>query len=115
MVLETAIHKLGQGTTYRRARVSDHARDRKAIETSVRRTTVPVEIDLGRVDLTLGEILALSEGDVLRIHSVEDAKASAIVEGVARMIGSPGRSHGNLAFRVESIRRDVNDEGRRKS
>jgi flagellar motor switch protein FliM len=111
VVMETAIHRLGQGTTYRRTPGVSAEVMRTALEESAASAPVEVKVDLGRVDLTLQEILGLSVGDVLRLHAPCESGAEALVQGRPLMNGSPGRFRGNLAFRVESIHRAGDEEG----
>jgi len=99
VVMEPALHLLGQGTRHpRRAGVTAGARD--ALRSSLRSSRVRVDVDLGTTDVSLRELLELAPGDVLRTQSPADGGAEAKVEGVARLVGAPGRSRGRLAFEV---------------
>ncbi len=112
VVMETPIHKLGHGASFRPSAGGHRVDHRTLLEKSLKRAPVAIDVELGSVDLTMGEVLSLEVGDVLRIHSPAEGGAQAMVEGVPRLLGSPGRSHGNLAFRVDGVHGTVDDEGR---
>jgi flagellar motor switch protein FliM len=103
VVMEPAIQRLGQATTYPRKSGQASEPLRTAIETSVRSAMLAVDVDLGHAEITLSELLDLEEGDILRFSSPCDGGARASVEGVPRLDGRPGRSRGHMAFEVTEI------------
>jgi len=111
VVMEPAIHRLGQGTmTTRRGRVEPE-RTRSALSHSVRGSQLQVDVELGKATLSLRELLALEEGDVLRFTPSCRQGATMLVEGTPRADGSAGHAHGNLAFRVDQARGAEEGEG----
>ena len=103
VVLEPAIQRLGQGNVVMRKSKTAPARVRAALETSLRDSVVPVDVDLGHTVLSVRDLLALEVGDVLRFRSATPEGAQASIEGVPRLAGSPGRSRGHLALRVSRV------------
>ena len=103
IVMEPAIQRLGQGTMTPARGGSEPARNRGALEDTVRGSTVRVDVELGHVTVRLRELLALEEGDVLRFGSPSRRGATMLVEGVPRVEGSAGRSQGHLAFRAGKV------------
>jgi flagellar motor switch protein FliM len=69
---------------------------------------VPVEIvaELGRVSLGLRRLLTLQPGQVLRLSSAVDDPAVIRVEGVAKFVGSPVISRGQLAIQIKARHED---------
>ena len=111
VVMEPALQRLGQGTTYRRT--SDRSSDatKGALEASLRRCPVVVDVDLGTSYLSLQDLLDLEVGDVLRFTPLSPEGAVGSIEGVPRVEGRPGRSRGRLAFRASSLHPRPSDEG----
>jgi len=103
VVMEPALHRLGQGTVVAAATSRDTHAVRETLDDSVRSCPVSLEVEMGRVSLTLGELLGLEPGDVLRIVPASTAGARASVQGVARLNGTPGRHGGRRAFRVTEV------------
>jgi len=113
VVMEPALHRLGQGTRYPRTASGSTEHVRAALTSSVRTSKLDVEIDLGRVDLSLREILDLEPGDVLRFMPAAPTGAQGSVEGVPRLAGVPGRFRSHVAFEVRDIYpRDPDEEGK---
>jgi flagellar motor switch protein FliM len=104
VVMEPAIHRLGQGTTVSRASDRDAREVRASLSDSLSRCPVGVEVDLGSVSLTLRQILDLELGDVLRISPAAKEGALALVQGVPRIVGAPGTHRGRRALRVAAVR-----------
>jgi flagellar motor switch protein FliM len=110
VVIEPAIHRLGQGTTLVRAS-EDAGALRTALGESVAAARLEVDVSLGTVQLTLRELLQVEPGDVLRVAPAGEAGAVASVEGEPRLCGVPGRSRGHRALRVTEARSGRRGEG----
>jgi len=111
VVIEPAIHRLGQGTTHVRAAVEDAGALHAALGESVSAARLAVEVALGTVKLTLRELLEVEVGDVLRVAPATEAGAVARVEGEPRLSGVPGKSRGHRALRVTEARAARPGEG----
>lgn len=62
---------------------------------------VQVVAELGRLDLSLGRVLALSKGETLRLPTAVDEPICVRVEGVAKFKAVPVVSRGQLAVQVK--------------
>jgi flagellar motor switch protein FliM len=111
VVIEPAVHRLGQGTTLVRAAAEDAGALRAALGESVGAARLAVDVSLGTVRLTLRELLQVERGDVLRVAPAAEAGAVASVEGEPRLCGVPGRSRGHRALRVTEARSARRGEG----
>lgn len=104
VVMEPAIHRLGQGTTYTRAAGADEGAIREALGATVVRAPVSIDADLGTVRISLRDLLDLEVGDVLRLNPASPDGARVLVQGQTRLDGVPGQSNGHRAFRVTDVR-----------
>ncbi|MDA8172566.1 MAG: flagellar motor switch protein FliM [Nitrospiraceae bacterium] len=72
---------------------------------------VEVSVELGRTDLTFGDIMRLEKGSVINIGKPVDGDLAVRVEGVGKFYGRPGRSKGSQAVRItRAIRADLKEE-----
>ena len=67
---------------------------------------VDVEVTVGSKKLSVGELLALSVGDILFLDSRQGAVGA--VQGVPKFIGVPGRKNGHKAICVAEVIDDAN-------
>jgi flagellar motor switch protein FliM len=99
VVMEKAFQRLGHGAASA-PKGFDSKQLREALAESLHGCEVALEVELGRVELTLQEILGLEAGDVLRVPDGATWGAIGSIEGQARLAGVPGRHRGNRAFEV---------------
>ena len=71
-----------------------------ALTAGVLTTQVTMSVELGTIELSAREILALKVGDLLSVDTRADDPLTICVEGVRVMTGAPGVSRGNNAVRV---------------
>jgi flagellar motor switch/type III secretory pathway protein FliN len=64
------------------------------------RTTVDVSVVLGEALSSIAEVLALEEGDIVRLDGVPGVASELRVEGVRVLFGEPVVAHGNIAVRI---------------
>lgn len=71
-----------------------------------RLSTAEVELvaALGRAHITVGRLLDLSVGDVVRLDRIPNEPIEMQVEGLTKLIGLPVVQHGNLAIEVTQTR-----------
>ena len=69
----------------------------------LRAALVDFTVELGRTEITSGELLNLKEGDVIQLDTDANGKLVGLVEGVPKFQGRPGQMKGNKAFRVEGF------------
>lgn len=105
VVMEPAIQRLGQVSVSANTSADELARTAGALRSSVRGSQLQIDVELGELTLTLGDLLELEEGDVLRFHTAGNKQATLRVEGDVRARGTAGRSEGQLAFRVDEAYR----------
>lgn len=103
VVMESAIQGLGQGGVSQRNPNERGGGARKTLERNLATAPLELEVELGRAELTLREVLALEPGDVLRWTAATADGAVAYMEGVPRLAGAPGRSGGRVAMRVTAV------------
>ncbi len=70
------------------------------VRSSVGAVEVDVRAEVGTVDLTIGEVLALAEGDVLRLGTPANAGVYVCVDGVRLHRARPGRSGSRRAVEI---------------
>lgn len=68
---------------------------------------LPVLVELGRAVITVGDLLRLSEGDVIILDTPRDGPVDVLVKERIKFRGRPGRSGKRLAVRIT----EVVDEG----
>jgi flagellar motor switch protein FliM len=71
-----------------------------ALTSAIADTEVTMSVELGTVDVTAREVLALKVGDLLTIDARADDPLAVCVEGIRLLSGLPGVSRGNNAVRV---------------
>ena len=64
---------------------------------------VDVSVELGRAELTFGEIMRLEKGSVVNIGKPVDGELAVSVEGVRKFYGKPGRSNNNQAVKITRV------------
>jgi flagellar motor switch protein FliM len=64
---------------------------------------VPVIAELGRANITLGQLLDLSIGDVLRLDQPVERPIRVTVDGTAKYLGDVSVKYGNLAVQLRSL------------
>jgi len=70
---------------------------------------VQVDVALGRRKMSVRELLALSEGDVLFLEGRRQAVGE--VQGVPKLLGVPGVRNGNKAIRIADVMGRTNSNG----
>ena len=70
------------------------------VRSSVGAVEVDVRAEVGTVDLTIGDVLALTEGDVLRLATPASAGVYLCVDGVRLHRARPGRSGSRRAVEI---------------
>lgn len=73
------------------------------LKSSLQKTKVEVIAKIGETVLSLGEILTLETGDVIRLKEHYDDPINVEVNGRTKFLGKPGQYKGNYAVRVTEI------------
>lgn len=84
--------------------------DQELWEEHLRKWPTRLSADLGRCHLTIGEVLALEEGSVLRLDAMASEPISVLVNDVVKLKAQPVISNGSMALRVERWAEDEEDE-----
>ncbi|MBE3595461.1 MAG: flagellar motor switch protein FliM [Hydrogenibacillus sp.] len=108
VMLEPLMNKLSARHMLSTAKRELSETERLAIEARIVKTPVPVSVILGQATLSLGELLELSVGDVIRLGTRHDAPLVLFVGTKPKYYVRAGRSRRRLAVIVE---RPVEEEG----
>lgn len=74
--------------------------ERSALEHQVQKTRVDVKAELGNSVITVGELIALSRGDVIVLNKKVSDPLVIRVDSEIKFLGRPGKKNKNLAVRV---------------
>ncbi len=72
---------------------------------------VEVSAELGKTELTFGDIMGLEKGSVISIGTPVDGELPVMVEGVRNFYGRPGRSNSSQAVKItRAVQADAKEE-----
>lgn len=83
--------------------------EREIIVSSLQRTRVPFKAYLGKSHLTVGEVLNLRKGDVIRLNTPVNGKVPAYVQNRHTFNGILGKKDKNYAIKIQNILRGEMD------
>jgi flagellar motor switch protein FliM len=69
---------------------------------------VPVNVELGRTEVTIAELLALEPGDIIRLHRRTDEDLEVHVGGIGKFRCTPGLVGKNMGARITEV--ELNSE-----
>jgi len=92
-------------TTTGKKNLSDE--EKEQLEKQVQKTKVDMKVELGNSIITVGEMLALSRGDVIVLDKKVSQNLTVKVDDYVKFLGLPGKKNNNLAVRIT----DVIEEG----
>ncbi|AMW31918.1 flagellar motor switch protein FliM [Fervidobacterium islandicum] len=78
---------------------------------NLQRTKIDVIAIIGETVLTLGEILTLEIGDVIRLKEHYDEPIKVEVNGRTKFLGKPGQYKGNYAVKITDVVEEPKEEG----
>jgi flagellar motor switch protein FliM len=104
-LLESYRERLATGQ-YEEKATSD-AGWKRALRVLMQEVPVDLVAELGRADLTLGRLLELSVGDVVRLDQASEKAISVSVDDVPKYRGEITVAHGNLAVELTDIHEDA--------
>ncbi len=99
-VIEPIMDKLSTQLWFSSSRKEGGHDDRQKLEETLRAVTLPMSVELGTTTITVGELMELREGDVIRLDRNADADLTILVGDHARFRGRPGVIAGNRAVQV---------------
>jgi flagellar motor switch protein FliM len=74
--------------------------DRLKLADGLRGAKLPIAVELGSTTITVGELMDLRKGDVIRLDRALDAELTILAGKRARFLGRPGILGGNRAVQV---------------
>src|SRR5260221_2966163 len=77
--------------------------DRIRLSDGIRGARLPVAVQLGSTSITVGELLEIRAGDVLRLDRGVDGELPILAGKRARFVGRPGTLGGNRAIQVTGV------------
>ena len=85
------------------SRKSDSDDDRIKLADGIRGARLPIAVELGSTTITVGELLDIRKGDVIRLDRGVDAELPVVAGKRARFVGRPGTLGGNRAVQVTGV------------
>jgi len=80
------------------------------LKENLQKTKVEVNAVIGETVLTLGEILTLEVGDVIRLKEHYDEPIKIEINGRLKFLGKPGQYKGNYAVKVTDVIKEGEEE-----
>jgi flagellar motor switch protein FliM len=77
--------------------------DRIKLAEGLRNAKLPVAVELGSSTITVGELLDIRLGDVIRLDRAADGELPILAGKHARFLGRPGTLGGNRAIQITGI------------
>jgi flagellar motor switch protein FliM len=77
--------------------------DRLKLVDRLRGARLPITVELGGTNITVGELMGLRVGDVIRLDRSADAELTILAGKRARFLGRPGTLGGNRAVQVTGL------------
>lgn len=81
-----------------------------AIQRRLKKTLIPIVVELGRVNITVQELLELDVGDVLQLNTRVDNDLSVIIGMQEKFKCKPGLSKNKLAIQITQINPGEDDK-----
>jgi flagellar motor switch protein FliM len=85
------------------SRKSGSEDDRIKLADGIRSAQLPIGVELGSTKITVGELLDIREGDVIRLDRRLDADLPVLAGKRARFLGRPGTLGGNRAIQITGV------------
>jgi flagellar motor switch protein FliM len=101
--LENTISKLGNQFRFAAMKRNQSPGQRRHLNRVVQQTTLEVVCELGRTQISIGDVMGLKVGDVVVLGQGHDALMPGRVAGRERMLGRPGIIGRKVGYLVEEI------------
>lgn len=108
--LEPILDKLSAHNWFKTQSRDVSPEDYEAIQSVVGVAKVPISVELGRAELTIGEVLDLVEGDVVLLDTRLQDLVRVMVGNQAKFIGKPGQVRGRVAVEITGDAQEGDDE-----
>lgn len=83
--------------------------EKLSLEKQVQKTKVDLTVELGKSVITVGEMLALSRGDVIVLNQKASDELTVKVGNQIKFHGLPGKKNSNLALKVTQVIEEGDD------
>lgn len=78
-------------------------KDKKAFENYIKKVNVPLKVILGKVDISMKDLIKVAEGDIIKLDQAIDEPLDVLVNGSKKMVGYPGNMNGMKAIKVFEV------------
>lgn len=103
VVIEPVMPKLSMHHWFISQKKQESPKEMKSLQLHLNKTYLPVIAELGNSEITVKELLELSEGDVIVLDkSVKEGLAVKVGEKV-KFVGTPGKIKNKLAVRISDV------------
>ena len=102
-VIEPLMDRLSTQAWFWSSRKTGTDDDRQKVEESLLGAPLDVLVELGTAGITVGELMELREGDVIRLDRPVDAALTVYAGEHARFRGRPGTLSGNRAVQISGV------------
>jgi flagellar motor switch protein FliM len=104
--LDPVLPKLGYNFQFSQTQREQSDEQRLHIDRVINETTLPLTVNLGNVDLSIGDILSLEEGDVIVLDQLHSQPLSTNLRGHAKISGRAGRVGRHYGLVIEEVAPD---------
>ncbi len=73
------------------------------LQSSLKKMSVDLVVQVGRGDVTFGDILKLAEGDIIELDRGLDSPFDVLSEGIPKFRGFPGQHRSKMAIQIHSV------------
>lgn len=88
-------------TSVQREQSEEDIRLQQTIKENVRNLPLDIKVELGKTTLSIGNILNLTEGDVIQLDKRQDENLPVYFGNRKKFVGTPGNYRGNKAIRIQ--------------
>jgi flagellar motor switch protein FliM len=92
------------------SRKSSDPETQKNVERLMGKVKLPISVELGRTNISLGDFLELEVGDVVVLNQRINKPLNIRVGKKVKMVGVPGRVGNRIAVRVDRLKEETNHE-----
>ncbi|HWI62404.1 MAG TPA: flagellar motor switch protein FliM [Symbiobacteriaceae bacterium] len=110
LTLEPILDKLSAHNWFKNQAREVRPADAAAIQSVVGEAKVPVTVELGRVELTVGEILGLNIGDMVVLETKLADPVRVKVGNETKFLGKPGQIRGRVVVEIDGDAMKGDDE-----
>lgn len=110
VVLEPIINRLNAQVWFARDVEGTTEEGVMTIQNQIKKASIPLTVQLGHANITVGDLMKLSIGDVLQLEQPTDEMLSVLIGNSAKFKGSPGVSGNKMALQIGQIIEDGGED-----